>query len=136
VQAYIAPPIAACFLLGVIMPRLNGAGAMAALISGFVLGALRLGLELGKAGLPAGTIWSWIAGVNFLHFAALLFVLSTVILVGVSLATAPPPRERIEGLTKETKTVSVEDVKPGRSADVIGSVVLAATIGVLWIVFR
>ena len=27
VQAYIAPPIAACFLLGVLMPRLNGTGA-------------------------------------------------------------------------------------------------------------
>jgi solute:Na+ symporter, SSS family len=137
VQAYIAPPIAACFLLGVIMPRLNGAGAMAALISGFVIGALRLGLELGKARLPAGSLWSWIAGINFLHFAALLFVLSTVILVGVSLATAPPPRERIEGLTLETKMVSAaEDTPRRKSADVIASLVLAALIGVLWIVFR
>ena len=137
VQAYIAPPIAACFLLGVLMPRLNGSGAMAALISGFVIGALRLGLELGKARLPAGSVWSWIAGINFLHFAALLFVFSTVILVGVSLATPPPPRERIEGLTLETKMVSAAEDTPGRkSADVIASVLLAVIIGALWIVFR
>jgi solute:Na+ symporter, SSS family len=137
VQAYIAPPIAACFLLGVIMPRLNGAGAMAALISGFVIGALRLGLELGKARLPAGSLWSWIAGINFLHFAALLFVLSTVILVGVSLATPPPPQERIEGLTLETKMVSAAEDTPRRKrVDVIASLLLAAVIIVLWIVFR
>src|SRR5215470_8943532 len=55
VQAYIAPPIAACFLLGVIMPRLNGIGAMSALLVGFVLGALRLGLELGRAHLAQGS---------------------------------------------------------------------------------
>jgi SSS family solute:Na+ symporter len=137
VQAYIAPPIAACFLLGVIMPRLNGSGAMAALLSGFVIGALRLGLELGKARLPAGSVWSWIAGINFLHFAALLFVLSTVILVGVSLATPPPPRERIEGITLETKVLSAaEDTPRRKSVDVVASLLLAALIGVLWIVFR
>jgi SSS family solute:Na+ symporter len=138
VQAYIAPPIAACFLLGVVMPRLNGAGAMAALIIGFVLGALRFGLELGKSHLAAGSVWFWLASVNFLHFAALLFVLSTAILIGVSLATAPPPRERIQGITQETKeppAVGVE-TRQRKSFDVIASVVLAAIIGVLWIVFR
>src|SRR5256885_11590446 len=61
VQAYIAPPIAACFLLGIMNPRLNGRGAMAALVTGFVCGAGRLGLELAKAHLPGGTVWSWIA---------------------------------------------------------------------------
>jgi solute:Na+ symporter, SSS family len=38
VQAYIAPPIAAVFLLGLISKRLNARGAMAALLTGFVLG--------------------------------------------------------------------------------------------------
>ena len=138
VQAYIAPPIAACFLLGVLMPRLNGAGAMAALVSGFAIGALRLGLELGKAHLAPGSLWSWIAGINFLHFAALLFVLSTVILVGVSLATAPPPQEQIAGITRAKKgpAPAVERSPRVKSADVAASVFLAAVIGVLWIVFR
>src|SRR3989442_4377689 len=47
VQAYIAPPIAACFLLGVLYPRLNSTGAVAALWTGLVLGTARLVLELG-----------------------------------------------------------------------------------------
>src|SRR6266852_3880189 len=107
VQAYIAPPIAACFLLGIMSPRLNGSGAVAALGTGFLFGAGRLGLELAKAHLPAGTVWSWIAGINFLHFAALLFVLCTAILVAVSFATPPPAPERVADLTLQTVAPSV-----------------------------
>jgi SSS family solute:Na+ symporter len=136
VQAYIAPPIAACFLLGVIMPRLNGAGALSALLVGFVLGALRLGLELGKAHLTPGSAWYWMASINFLHFAALLFVLSTVILVGVSLATAPPARERVEGLTRQRRGAGEATTRRLGMPDVATSFALAAVIGVLWIVFR
>src|SRR5205809_6753658 len=51
VQAYIAPPIAACFLLGVLYPRLNGTGALAALWTGLVIGTARLVLELARASL-------------------------------------------------------------------------------------
>ena len=137
VQAYIAPPIAACFLLGVLMPRLNGVGAMSALIVGFVIGALRLGLELGKAHLAQGGVWMWIASINFLHFAALLFVLSTVILVGVSLATPAPEPKQIEGLTRQRRPrVAGEAAHRWSFPDVGTSFALAAVIGVLWIIFR
>src|SRR5207245_4699439 len=91
--------IAACFLFGIMSKRLNGTGALAALWTGFVLGAGRLGLELGKTHLPAGSVWSWIVGINFLHFAALLFVVCTAILVTVSLMTQPPAPERFADLT-------------------------------------
>src|SRR5260370_17397641 len=36
VQAYIAPPIAACFLLGLFFRRLNGTGAVASLVTGLL----------------------------------------------------------------------------------------------------
>jgi SSS family solute:Na+ symporter len=138
VQAYIAPPIAACFLFGVLSTRLNGTGAMAALMTGLVLGAARLGLELGKAHLTPGSVGMWFASINFLHFAALLFVLSTAILAIVSYATAPPPPERVADLTYKTAAVSpaAEDDPTKRRVNVVMSVLLAATIGVLWIVFR
>ena len=142
VQAYIAPPIAACFLLGVLMPRLNGVGAMSALITGFVIGALRLGLELGRAHLAQGSVWMWIATINFLHFAALLFVLSTVILVGVSLATKAPDPKQIEGLTRRQAPSAAPAPSPVAVGtrrglpDVSASFALAAVIGVLWIIFR
>ena len=138
VQAYIAPPIAACFLFGVLSTRLNGNGAMAALVSGLVLGAARLALEIGKAGLTPGSAIHWFATVNFLHFAALLFALSTAILVVVSLATAPPSLARIADLTYRTAAVSPasEDDPAKRRTNVAMSLLLAAIIAVMWVVFR
>ena len=138
VQAYIAPPIAACFLLGVLMPRLNGTGAMASLISGLVLGFARLALELGKSHLTQGGALYWFASVNFLHFAALLFVFCTGILIVVSYMTPPPSPEHVADLTvKNAATPLVAEVTPkDRRINILGSVVLAAIIGILWIVFR
>src|SRR5881398_2412610 len=46
VQAYISPPISACFILGILWPRLNGSGAIASLLTGFVMGATRFIMEL------------------------------------------------------------------------------------------
>src|SRR5207247_9172585 len=46
VQAYISPPISACFILGILWPRLNGSGAIASLLTGFVMGAARFVMEL------------------------------------------------------------------------------------------
>jgi SSS family solute:Na+ symporter len=138
VQAYIAPPIAACFLFGVLSARLTGAAAVTTLVTGFVLGTLRLILELAKSHLTAGGVWAWYAGINFLHFAALLFVLSTVILVGVSLAMPAPAPERVADLTLQTAAVTPAAAEPRTQwrLNVIGSTALAALIGVLWIVFR
>ena len=139
VQAYIAPPIAACFLLGVLYPRLNGTGAVTALVTGLVLGTARLVLELEKAHMASGTALYWFATVNFLHFAALLFALCAGILIAVSLATAPPPVAKVAGLTYATPEITAPPVPvPAgpRRLNVTLSIVLAATIGVLWYVFR
>src|SRR5205085_11955175 len=46
VQAYISPPISACFILGILWPRLNGSGAITSLLTGFVMGSTRFVLEL------------------------------------------------------------------------------------------
>src|SRR5213594_1788780 len=141
VQAYIAPPIAACFLLGLFYRRLNGSGAIASLITGLVLGLLRLILELtNKAsggGLTPGTLWHWIATINFLHYAVLLFVICTFVLFIVSMMTPPPPAEKIEGLTYRKADAAVTDAesKGERKFEVGLSVLLVALIGVLWIVF-
>jgi len=137
VQAYIAPPIAACFLLGVLYPRLNGPGALAALWTGLVLGTTRLVLELARNDLASGTVWYWFATINFLHFAALLFALCSGILIAVSLATAPPSPARTAGVTYGAPEITAVPVPAGpRRLNVALSIVLAATIGVLWVIFR
>jgi SSS family solute:Na+ symporter len=132
VQAYIAPPIAAVFLFGLFSSRINARGAMAALLTGFVIGLLRLVAELNKGGLD-GLLFTF-ADINFLHFAALLFVLCTAVLVLVSLTAPPPPREKIEGLTYQTTTPTGEVVE-GRRMEAILSVLLVVAIAGLWLYF-
>src|SRR5437867_4457385 len=141
VQAYIAPPIAACFLLGLFYRRLNGSGAIASLITGLVLGLLRLILELtNKAsggGLTPGTLWHWIATINFLHYAVLLFVICTFVLFIVSVMTPPPPRDKTEGLTygkpdigEPGVAMKAAETKEERKFEIGLSVLLVAIIGV------
>ena len=138
VQAYIAPPIAAVFLLGVLFSRLNGKGALAALWTGFVLGFARLVLELDKSHLTPGSLPYWYADINFLHFAALLFLLCSLILIVVSIMTPPPTPEHVADLTVQTvaPSAAVEVAPRERSFEIALSVLLAAIIGALWIVFR
>ena len=134
VQAYISPPIAAIFLIGVLSKRVNSQGAIAALATGFVLGILRLSLELMKESL-SGFLYQY-ADINFLHFAFLLFLICTLVLVIVSYITSQPPSQKIDGLT--IHTVSDEDRdedKSWRRRDFLLSVLLIICVGLIWIYF-
>ncbi len=104
VQAYISPPIAAVFLVGVFWPRANRYGAIASLVVGAVLGAARFLFELnrGSALVSGSPLLTSLVTINFLHFAVLLFAVSLVVLVGVSLATAPESMAKLRGLTFAT----------------------------------
>jgi SSS family solute:Na+ symporter len=134
VQAYISPPIAAVFILGIGWRRVNAQGAMAALVTGFVLGMGRLVAELNKGHLE-GLLFRY-ADINFLHFAVLLFAVCTAVLVAVSLVTPPPSEEQVAGLTFAT-------LRQDRAGDGAGSkgVQVALTLGLvlcvagLWIYF-
>jgi SSS family solute:Na+ symporter len=101
VQAYISPPIAAVFLLGVFWPRANRYGAIASLLAGAVLGAVRFLFELNRTSsfVSGSPFLSTLVGINFLHFAILLFGVSVFLLVTVSLATQPEPLAKLRGLT-------------------------------------
>jgi len=153
VQAYISPPIAAVFLVGIFWRRVNSQGAITALLAGFVLGMARLVLELNRAALGDGML-GWYAGINFLHFAILLFVLCTLVLVVVSLVTPPPAAARTAGLTLQTasapagsaEALSIPDghehlpamasAAAWRRHDFWLSLLLAAIVGGVWWYFR
>jgi SSS family solute:Na+ symporter len=100
VQGYISPPIAAVFLLGLFWRRLNAVGAITSLLGGSAIGLLRLVAELNKDALD-GILYTF-ANINFLHFAALLFLVCALLLIVVSLLTPAPPPEKVVGLTYET----------------------------------
>ena len=131
VQAYISPPIAAVFLIGILWRRVNARGAMAALLSGFVLGTVRLVAELNKQSLDG---WlRWLADINFLHFAVLLFVVCTVVLVAASLTAPAPAAEKLAGLTFATTSAGDRVVATrDRGRDVTLSAVLVLCVGATW----
>lgn len=104
VQSYIAPPITAVFLLGIFYKRVNAKGALTTLIFGFVVAALRIGLELVQDSLTTGSFLHTIGSMNFLTFGAFFFLACIVVTVVVSLLTEPATKEQLAGLTFGTLT--------------------------------
>src|SRR5215469_16858002 len=150
VQAYISPPISACFILGILWPRLNGQGAISSLLTGFVLGAVRFIAELMAArGTEFTGLMQWLVKMNFLHYAIFMFVVCCVVLIGVSLMTPAPDRQKLAGLTfatvdekMDTVTVDTRVRKPAHETaaehriNIVFSLLLLATVIGLWIYFR
>jgi solute:Na+ symporter, SSS family len=130
VQSYLAPPIAAVFLLGVFVKRINAKGAISALVVGFVIGMLRIFLELKKESL-SGFLYDF-ANLNFLYFCICLFIFSILLLIAVSLLTEKPQEAQIAGLT--FGTTHAADKEKSRSSWTTTDVVLSAIVLVLVVV--
>jgi solute:Na+ symporter, SSS family len=145
VQAYLAPPIFAVFFFGVFMKRLNGAGCLAALIGGFVLGAFRLVVDTPvtlkmagyEQGYPAGSFFWIVNNIYFQYYSLVIFVVSTLVLIGVSYATAPPSERQIVGLTYATVTDQQrhQSRESWGSADVLSSLMVLVLIVVAYVYF-
>ncbi len=127
VQSYLAPPIAAVFLLGVFSKRINGKGAITTMVVGFFIGVLRIVLELTKNHL-SGILYTF-ATVNFLYFCIFLFVFSVALLIVVSLSSEKPSEAQLNGLTYAT-TVA-EDKATSRASWNITDVILSAIVVVI-----
>lgn len=97
VQSYIAPPITAVFLLGILWKRVNSKAAIVTLFSGLIVAALRICAEVYQAQL-SGPFLSF-ATINFAHMAILMFIFSLTLCVAVSLMTNPPDYSTIKGLS-------------------------------------
>ena len=134
VQAYIAPPIASVFLLGLFWSRINANGALAALVGGFIAGMIRLGLEIKKSTLTVDGIWYQIADLNFLYFAIFSFLTCVVVLIAVSMLTPPPNLEKINGLTYDTSKNNITEADHPKS-DKINSYIILAILALILIYF-
>jgi SSS family solute:Na+ symporter len=135
VQSYLAPPIAAVFLLGVFSKRINAKGAYSAMVVGFIIGMVRIILELNREHL-SGFLHDF-ATVNFLYFCIALFLFSIVLMVVVSLLSEKPSEQQLRGLTFAT-TVA-EDKAASRASwtkiDVILSVFVLVFILIAFLYF-
>jgi SSS family solute:Na+ symporter len=137
VQAYVSPPIAVCFLFGIAWKRANGKGAIASLLTGLVLGASRFILEIqDKTGAIGDGFLSYVATVNFLHYAVFLFVVSSGVLIGVSLATEAPGPDKLRNLSFAgiDHTTSLPAKRNGMNAAL--SIALVVALTALWWTFR
>ena len=139
VQAYISPPIAAVFLFGVFWTRANRQGAIAALVAGGALGAARFVLELNRdSPLAQASLIKPLVAMNFLHFAIVLFAMSTALLVVISLATQPESFARLRGLTFATLDRYLPSSERARRVfriHVVATVALALFVIGLWVHF-
>ncbi|MCG8319112.1 MAG: sodium:solute symporter [Cytophagales bacterium] len=130
VQSYISPPIAAVFLLGIFYKRINAKGALATLIAGFAIGALRMILELAKDRLPEGSLFYHLGAMNFLTFGAYFFLICVIIAITVSLTAPAEPSEKLRGLTFATLTHAQKSANKNSYnwVDIITSLVVLAMV--------
>lgn len=93
VQSFLAPPIVAVFVMGLVWKRMNLRGAVWGLGLGFVLGMAKLG---------ANAIWGGADGFAFIqdfYFSGILLIISLAIIVIASLSAPAPAAVNTAGLT-------------------------------------
>src|ERR1700682_5980677 len=112
VQGYLAPPIFVVFFLGVAWKRMNAQGAFWAMVVGFALGLFRMFVDTPvtlrvqgfESGYPKGSFLWIINNIYFQYFSVLITIVSAIVMVAVSYATAEPDYSRLQNLTFATKT--------------------------------
>ena len=107
VQSYIAPPVTAVFLLGIIWKRVNSQAAITTLLAGLVLLIMRLGSEIYYqseiiSNEAVNSVWFTFATINFSHMAIFMFVFSVMLCISISLLTTAPNYKTIIGLSYGT----------------------------------
>ncbi|XP_030623253.1 sodium/glucose cotransporter 1 isoform X2 [Chanos chanos] len=92
ITSYLAPPIAAVFTLAVFCKRVNEQGAFYGLLIGLAIGLSRMIAEFafgtGSCVSPSNCP-EIICGVHYLYFAIILYVVSLILVIGISLMTEP-----------------------------------------------
>ena len=146
VQGYLAPPIFTVFVFGIFNRRLNSKGCLAALLVGFVLGVFRLAVDTPVSlhlpgfadGYTPGSFFWIVNNLYFQYYSLFIFIVSVIVMVVVSYATAPPRPEQLVGLTYGT--VTVEDRTSSRASwsarEVIASAVVLLLILAAYLYFR
>ena len=119
ISNFLSPQVAAVFLLGVFWARTNESGAFWGLMFGFLLGMIRFGLEFGYFKPPCGSpipderpefVKHFVDDIHYLHYGAILFIITGVVTIMISLMTEPIPAEKLYRLTFWTrKSAEVRD---------------------------
>jgi SSS family solute:Na+ symporter len=134
VSAYMAVPMSAAVLTGILWRRGNNAGALSAMVFGIAVGIVMMVDSMREGGLIP--ILQTPIMVSFMHRSLVAFLLSVVVMVVVSLLTAAPPKNRIEGICFEWSGFApIEKVAVFRDHRV-WIVLLLICVVFCWILFR
>uniref|UniRef100_A0AAX7TRW0 Sodium/glucose cotransporter 2 n=1 Tax=Astatotilapia calliptera TaxID=8154 RepID=A0AAX7TRW0_ASTCA len=126
VSSYLAPPIAAVFLLAVFVKRVNETGAFWGLICGLLMGLCRMLLEFwfgtGSCIFPSSCPYL-VCGIHYLHFAIILFFCTSALVLLVSCCSEPIDDQHLHRLVfslrhskEERKDLDWEQEEKGRRA--------------------
>jgi SSS family solute:Na+ symporter len=138
VQSLLAPGIAAVFLLGVLSKRTTPTAGFTGLVVGFVLGMLRLGLNIYYGDtVGSGFIYDLIVAPNWLHYEIALFALVIVLMIIISFFTKPMDPMKIEGLYFGSATAEQRAITRASWTkwDVINSAIIITIIVAFYIYF-
>ncbi|XP_040834617.1 sodium/glucose cotransporter 4 isoform X2 [Ochotona curzoniae] len=120
VTSYLAPPITALFLLAIFCKRVTEPGAFWGLMFGLGVGLVRMILEFSLPAPACGEVDrrpAVLKDFHYLYFALLLCGLTAIVIIAVSLCTAPIPEEKLARLTWWTR----ECPHPGLQEEVFES---------------
>jgi solute:Na+ symporter, SSS family len=138
VQSLLAPGIAAVFLLGILSKRTTPAAGFWGLMIGFVLGMIRLTINVFEGGIAEGSIaHSLFIEMNTYHYEAWLFGIVVVLMIVISYFTKVKDPAMIQGLTVGTASAEQRaEVRASYSKwDVINSAVIIAVILIFYAYF-
>ncbi|XP_014663590.1 PREDICTED: sodium/glucose cotransporter 4-like [Priapulus caudatus] len=102
ITSYLAPPVCAVYVLAIFWKRTNEPGAFWGLMAGLVVGLIRFAWEFSYTSPDCGAPDlrpAIITKMHYLHFGILLFGISVIVTVIVSLLTKPIPEEHLYRLT-------------------------------------
>lgn len=140
VQAFISPPITAVFIFGLLFKQITGRAAIWTLIIGEIIGIFRLVAQLlVQMNMTTSPLIINFVSINFLHFAILLFLFCSVLVLVLSFAFKAEKKEisRVSFLFPDTfreikfNLNHLGSVSRDRSNIVISAFILLLIIG-LW----
>ncbi|KAM5148593.1 sodium/glucose cotransporter 4-like [Mantella aurantiaca] len=117
VTSYLAPPVTALFILAIFVKRVNEPGAFWGLVIGLVVGLTRMIMDFVYRAPNCGeedTRPSLLKDVHYLYFAMLLFGLTSIICIVISLFNPAMSDEEIGRLTwwtrnRKEKNINLEE---------------------------
>jgi len=113
IAAYLSPPIAMIFCLAISWPRMNECGAFWGLMLGLVVGIIRMVLDFSYPAplcMEEDTRPAIVGEFHYMYFAALLFWLTGITSIIISLIT--PPDDQYRSIRTTFFTRKSKDIRP------------------------